>query len=80
MGAMTIKLEEDMKEKHLDRPERRRFLQGMIALGGTSALLAVGGTVQAKAGAPVADQQAQAPSGGYRLTPHINDYYRTLRF
>ena len=80
MGAKTIKLEEDMKERHLDRPERRRFLQDMVALGGTTALLTVGGTAQAKAGASVADRQAETPSGGYRLTPHVNDYYRTLRF
>jgi hypothetical protein len=80
MGTMTIKLEEDMKEKHLDRPERRRFLHDMVALGGTTALLAVGGTVQANAGASVSDPLAETPSGGYRLTPHINDYYRTLRF
>ena len=69
-----------MKEKHLDRPERRRFLQDMVALGGTTALLAVGGTAQANVGAPGADPKAETPSGGYRLTPHINDYYRTLRF
>ena len=69
-----------MKEQHLDRPERRRFLQDMVALGSTTALLAVTGNAQAAVDTAVAETQPGAKSGGYRLTPHINDYYRTLRF
>jgi len=69
-----------MKQKHLDRPQRRRFLQDMVALGGGTMLLAVSGTTQASAGSSVVDRQAESSSGGYRLTPHIDHYYRTLRY
>ena len=69
-----------MKEQHLDRPKRRRFLQDMVALGSTTALLAVTGSAQATVETSVAETKPGAKSGGYHLTPHIDDYYRTLRF
>jgi hypothetical protein len=68
-----------MKAKHLERPERRRFLQTMVAAGSATTLLAVGGTSEAQAAPSVGAEQADAPAAGYRRTPHIDRYYRTLR-
>jgi hypothetical protein len=69
-----------MNAKHVDQPQRRRFLRHLVAVGGATALLAATGLSKAPVVTPVAAKQSGAASGGYRLTPHINDYYRTLRF
>ena len=68
-----------MTDKHLDKPERRSFMKGLAAAGGAVAL---GGLTEAKdaAGEEASGETrgATAEARGYRLTPHINDYYRTL--
>ena len=70
-----------MTDKHLDKPERRNFMKGLAAAGGAVAL---GGLTESKdaAGeeAPGETGGAAAGAKGYRLTPHVNDYYRTLKF
>lgn len=58
-------------------PERRRFLQGVAAAGGAGALMAASGRIQ---GLETAAQAEAKPGGrGYRLTEHVEAYYRTLR-
>ena len=69
-----------MTDEHLDKPERRSFMKGLAAAGGAAAL---GGLADATL---AADEEGPADTGqasdarGYRETPHIRDYYRTLRF
>ncbi len=68
-----------MKVKNPVASERRRFLKGMAAAGGTAALAAM--THEATSGENEATS-GEAPgkrSKGYRLTAHIRDYYRSLR-
>jgi len=71
---------------HSKKPDvavaRRRFLKGVAAAGGATALTSVfasrlfavdaGGTAVRKDEQPV-------PSRGYHETDHIREYYRTLR-
>jgi len=71
---------------HRKKPDiaaaRRRFLKGVAAGGGATALTSVfasrlfavnaGGTAARKGEQP-------APSRGYHETDHIREYYRTLR-
>ena len=68
-----------MKKDKLVQPDRRSFLKSVAAAGGSSALLAVTGNAQArpKAG-PEAPEQKAAP--GYRLSEHVAQYYKTLRY
>ncbi len=69
-----------MTDEHLDKPERRSFMKGMAAAGGAVALGGLADTTEA-AGEEAAAQTGQASdTSGYRETPHIRDYYRTLRF
>ena len=68
-----------MKNDKLLQPDRRSFLKGVVAAGGSSALLAVTGSVQAEPEAgPEAPEQRAAQ--GYRLSEHVAQYYRTLRY
>ncbi len=58
-------------------PERRRFLLGFAAAGSAGALVAASGRAQGlKAEAQV---KTKRDGGGYRLTEHVEAYYRTLR-
>ena len=58
-------------------PERRRFLLGFAAAGGAGALMAASGPVQGlEAEAQV---ETKLDGKGYRLTEHVEAYYRTLR-
>lgn len=68
---------------HTSRPARRRFLKGVMAVGGTTVLVAVGreamvqDEVQQAASQP--EQPAQ-PDGAYHVTSHIESYYEKARF
>ncbi len=64
--------------RHL--PTRRNFLKGVAATGGAAALLAANASPLVDPGSPLTpvsggDKHKQ----GYRLTPHIRDYYQSLR-
>lgn len=61
-------------------PERRRFLQGMVAVGGAGALVLLGSD-EASARTPDTNQQAvdRTAEQGYRLSPHIRAYYASTR-
>ena len=65
------------------KPGRRRFLKGVMAVGGTTVLVAVG----REAMVDEAPQQTVAqsvpapePDQGYRVTAHIESYYDKARF
>jgi len=71
---------------HSKKPDtvaaRRRFLKGVAAAGGATALTSVFASrlfeVDADGTAARKGEQA-APSRGYHETDHIREYYRTLR-
>jgi len=68
-----------MKQHHA--AERRRFLKGVAAAGGATALGSVfaSGLMAPERGG-TADRKIQPQeSRGYRETDHIREYYRTLR-
>lgn len=58
---------------------RRDFLRRSVIGGaGAAAAIATTGSVSAAADTPPANaEQATTESTGYRLTPHIRDYYKT---
>lgn len=61
--------------------DRRTFLKGIVAAGGASALTAVSASHLTDI---LDDHQAAADDAataarGYHETPHIREYYRTLR-
>ncbi len=63
------------------RTGRRQFLKGVMAVGGTTVLVAVG--AEAVSQAPQADEAGEneaAKKRGYHLTPHIETYYQKARF
>ena len=71
-----------MKKQHAGHAaERRRFLKGVAAAGGATALTAVfASRLMASDSGGAAVRKIQQPeSRGYRETDHIRDYYRTLR-
>jgi len=71
-----------MKKQHASHTaERRRFLKGIAAAGGATALTTVFASrrVAPDTGDTVAGKIQQPESRGYRETEHIRDYYRTLR-
>ena len=59
---------------------RRKFLAGMVAAGSAASVAAMapdGGGVQQSA---AEDKPSREPgSAGYRLTAHVDAYYRSLR-
>jgi nitrous oxide reductase len=68
------------KRSRVARAGRRNFLKG-VALTGTAAAVAAA-TGSALAGTP-AETGAKQPAGakrGYRVTPHIAEYYEKARF
>lgn len=68
-----------MKRDTPMQPERRTFLKGVVAAGGSSALLAVAGSAQAGSAAESSAPE-QSGGSGYRLSEHVAQYYRTLRY
>jgi len=64
-------------------PARRRFLKGVMAVGGTTVLVAVGREAvlddEAAPQQPVASREAAPAKRGYRETDHIRTYYETAR-
>jgi hypothetical protein len=71
-----------MKKQHAGHAaERRRFLKGVAAAGGATALTAVfASRLMASGSEGTAVRKTRQPeSRGYRETDHIRDYYRTLR-
>jgi len=69
-----------MTDEHLDKPERRSFMKGMAAAGGAAVLAGLADEADAASDQGTAQTRGQSNTGGYRLTPHVRDYYRTLRF
>ena len=68
-----------MKDDHLDKPERRRFLKGVVATGGGAAVVALTSNAGTTEPAAVPETESPTKRKGYRLTPHIRHYYETLR-
>lgn len=71
-----------MKQQHAGHAaERRRFLKGIAAAGGATALTAVFASrlLASDPGGTAARKIQQPESRGYHETDHIRDYYRTLR-
>lgn len=77
----SLLMEENMQEKKTSHSEARRiFLKGVAAAGGATALTAVAATriTDDKSGEAAPGNSVPA-NRGYRETPHIREYYRTLR-
>ncbi len=59
---------------------RRHFLKGVLATGGATALMVANASTQIDPASPLtAVSNQDNPPPGYRLTPHIRDYYQSLR-
>jgi hypothetical protein len=68
-----------MTKDKLVQPGRRSFLKNVAAAGGGSALLvATGGARALPAEGAEAQERDAAP--GYRLSEHVAQYYKTLRY
>ena len=68
-----------MQDENLGKPERRRFLKGAVAAGGATAFVALTGNAGTTGSQINPEEAAASQSKGYRLTPHIKDYYESLR-
>ncbi len=63
------------------RTGRRQFLKGVMAVGGTTVLVAVGAeAVSRDPQSDETDANEPAKKRGYHLTPHIETYYQKARF
>lgn len=65
------------------RQGRRRFLKGVMAVGGTTVLVAVGreAMVDEEPQEVLAQPEGAAePEPGYHVTAHIESYYDKARF
>lgn len=63
------------------RKGRREFLaKGMAAVGGAAVVAMAGGRKRAPVEKSPATASPVAESQGYRLTPHIREYYEKARF
>jgi hypothetical protein len=59
---------------------RRHFLKGVLATGGATALMVANASSLVDPARPLTIvTNRDNPSRGYRLTPHIRDYYQSLR-
>ena len=58
---------------------RRRFLMGVLATGGVSALVASRAETLLPEPPPRRSSEDDGAAHGYRVTPHIRDYYQSLR-
>jgi len=75
-------LEKTMKQNQAGpATDRRRFLKGVAAAGGATALTAfsVSRLVAADSDGPDTQKHTENASRGYHETEHIREYYRTLR-
>lgn len=63
------------------RPSRRGFIRGAAVAGAATAAVATLPRAPGVAPAPVAQPQPPAPEngGGYRLSEHVQRYYKTTR-
>lgn len=60
---------------------RREFLKGVAVMGGTAALALVSQAQASEVAPDVAKQDVATPeSKGYRVTPHVAEYYNKARF
>lgn len=61
---------------------RRAFLKRVAVAGGAATVAVAGGSAVARQNqeAPERDAAARPGSKGYRVTPHIEAYYRLARF
>ncbi len=63
------------------RNGRREFLvKGMAAVGGAAVVAMAGGRKRASVEESPATTSPAAESQGYRMTPHIREYYEKARF
>ena len=69
------------RDESRTEPNRRRFLRGLATAGGAAA---TSGLIvrSAEAAVPTRPTNTDEPaeSQGYRLTPHILEYYEKARF
>ncbi len=71
-----------MTKKRINGPSkqgRREFLKGALLTGGAVAAGLAAGEAAATPQAAPANAQAVPQSKGYRVTEHIQDYYKTAR-
>ena len=61
------------------RKGRREFLKGALLTGGAVAVGLAAGEVVAEPKATPASAEALPESKGYRVTEHIQEYYKTAR-
>ena len=64
-----------MSDDKLQDPSRRNLIKGIGMAATVGVLVGATGRVVAKEG----QSQDQASVKGYRETPHVHDFYRTLR-
>jgi hypothetical protein len=68
-----------MKAKPVESA-RRKFLAGMVATGSAAAIVALAPHGESAQRSVATDKQSREPeSSGYRLTEHVDAYYRSLR-
>ena len=68
-----------MRQDDLQKPERRRFLKGVAAAGGPTAFVALAGKAATGGSEAEPKRGSVQEAKGYHLTPHIRDYYESLR-
>ncbi|HSH43999.1 MAG TPA: twin-arginine translocation signal domain-containing protein [Arenicellales bacterium] len=66
-------------QKQSEKLSRRGFLKSAAVAGGAAGVATLGSQVQAVEEQPSAER-AEAPSKGYRETPHVREYYAKARF
>ena len=70
-----------MKTTGTEPHGRREFLKRAAVTGGAVTVAAAAGSAAAATDAPAASVPAAAPqSRGYRMTDHVERYYRLARF
>ena len=67
-----------MRNSDSNAVNRRRLFAGAGAIGAAAAVATVASKVMAPA-EPIADADKPAQGGGYRLSEHIKQYYKTTR-
>ncbi len=65
--------------KKTERKDRRKFLKDLAVAGGATAAVMVSGGAQA-AELEAAEAGAAKADEGYKVTPHVETYYRKARF
>jgi hypothetical protein len=71
---MNSKAKENTMKKRFSE-SRRRFFKGIALMGGSVALAKLGGGDRVPK--PTQPKETIAAGKGYRLTPHVEAYYRT---